>query len=391
MTRSSRLSACIAGIALASASADALYMRPDLQKVPVARLVSNLERDLATRPKDADLHLRLARLYAMAYAGNTDELPVATAPGKTEPEVWFGHEPTLVPGGKAAPDASRSEAAKAYLRKAVEHYRRALEINPESLMARIGHGWVLERSGDRSGAIAEYRRVIERAWPKEQSVRHAGLGQRFYTQEAAEYLIPLLDPTADAAELGELRARVGALKALPRPITPIAIPLVDGITPVRIVDLDAQVPFDADGTGLRRAWTWISPDAAWLVYDPARDGRVTSALQWFGNVSFWLSWNNGYEALAALDDDRDGELRGQELRHLALWRDADSDGTADPGEVRPLADHGIAALSCRSVPGDGLLTAARSDRGVLLKNGRVRPSYDVILRPSVSVSAPAPE
>ena len=40
-----------------------------------------------------------------------------------------------------------------------------------------------------------------------------------------------------------------------------------------------------------------------------------------------------------------GRIEGNELRHLAIWRDADADGRSDDGEVRPLAAHGIRALS----------------------------------------------
>jgi hypothetical protein len=51
--------------------------------------------------------------------------------------------------------------------------------------------------------------------------------------------------------------------------------------------------------------------------------------------------------LAALDDDHDGILTGKELAGLALWRDANGNGVADPGEVKPLSAYGIVALSCR--------------------------------------------
>ena len=78
---------------------------------------------------------------------------------------------------------------------------------------------------------------------------------------------------------------------------------------------------------------------------------ITSALQWFGNVTFWLFWSNGYEPMRALDDNADGELSGAELRHLAIWHDRNRDGVSDAGEVRPLAAHGIVALSCRYVDG----------------------------------------
>jgi hypothetical protein len=41
---------------------------------------------------------------------------------------------------------------------------------------------------------------------------------------------------------------------------------------------------------------------------------LTSALQLFGNVTFWMFWSNGFEAMRALDDNQDGTLAGGELR-----------------------------------------------------------------------------
>jgi hypothetical protein len=111
-------------------------------------------------------------------------------------------------------------------------------------------------------------------------------------------------------------------------------------------DLRADGPavrFDADGSGVAKPWTWITPDAGWLVSDIHRSGRITSALQLFGNVTWWLFWNNGYEPLRALDDNADGTIAGRELDGLSVWRDANSNGVSEAGEVQPgrvLADRG---------------------------------------------------
>src|SRR5688572_22883594 len=76
-----------------SGALQAIYVKPDLQNVPVARLVSHLERELATDPKSADVHLRLARLYAMAYAANAEQLQATVVAGRTydeaTPDVFF--------------------------------------------------------------------------------------------------------------------------------------------------------------------------------------------------------------------------------------------------------------------------------------------------------------
>jgi len=377
----------LAGSLLTTAAVHGIYVRRETQTVPVARLAANLEKELAANPKNADTHLKLARLYGMAYSVNAEEVPVASRLDGSQ-DVWFGHEPDLVPHAQRGAGVTRTAASRQYLTQSLAHYRSALDLSPGSLTARLGLGWTLQESGDKAGAIAEYRKVIELAWPKEENTRATVPGQRFYTAETARYLTPLLDPAKDAAEIAELKRRDKHLALIPRAITPVAVPLADGLTPRQIVDLDAKVLFDADGSGLRRQWTWISAQAAWLVYDASKSGRITSSLQWFGDTTFWLFWNNGYEAMAALDDDRDGELKGSELRYLALWRDANVNGVSDPGEVRPLAQHGIVALSCRFTRGDGLLIAAESARGVRFDTGHVRPTYDVILRTAISVSSP---
>ena len=133
-------------------------------------------------------------------------------------------------------------------------------------------------------------------------------------------------------------------------MTPIAVPLRDGLVARDLEDRDAAVAFDADGSGLNRPWTWVTKDAGWLVYDPKGRGEITSGLQLFGNVTFWLFWENGYHALASLDDDGDGELTGDELKGLAIWHDAGHLGVCDPGEVKPLSAYGIVAVSCRFEP-----------------------------------------
>ena len=91
--------------------------------------------------------------------------------------------------------------------------------------------------------------------------------QRLFTQEAAGYLIPLLDKERDAAEIADLHSEAGDRSdRLPRAITPIAVPLTDELPAHAIVDRLARVRFDADGYGPRE-WTWITPEAGWLVYD----------------------------------------------------------------------------------------------------------------------------
>jgi len=318
----------------------------------------------------------------MAYAKKIDEVEINN--GKPERGAWFGYTPAFVPFAKTvvkASDAEALKAAKTHLARAIEEYRRTLKIEPGNLAAQLGLAWAIEQSGEKMQAIQAYRKVIEAGWAKEKELKTGRLGSNYITKEAAEYLIPLLDKEKDGDEIARLKDRTAQLMRLPRLVTPIAIPLEGGLTLADIVDNDARVSFDADGTGAR-SWSWIHKNAGWLVHDQRQEGKIASGLQMFGSVSFWLFWDNGYQPLALLDDNGDGELTGAELRHLAIWRDANGNGISDPGEVLPLAAYGIVALACRPERFTGAPSscAAYSPIGVRFQNGQTRASYDVILR-----------
>jgi hypothetical protein len=387
-----RLVALLAVLAAGPVTLDAIFVMPEIRNVPVDRLVANLEAQIKQDPGSAELHLNLARLHAMAYALKTSEASLATfGPGSKE-ELWYGtSSPKLIPYDvtPAASAQQKTEAAD-HLRRATSEYETVLKLEPASLLGRLGHGWILEQGGRKSEAIAEYRGLIERAWPKESTSTGTPPNMRYYADEAVDYLVPLLDPAKDAAEIKTLRARQNKLQSLPRAVTPIALRLSDDGTVACDPPLapHARVTFDADGSGLRQTWTWITPDAAWLVHNPTRDGSITSALQLFGNVTFWLFWENGYHALRALDDNSDGELRGLELADVAVWQDGNSNGTSEPGEVRPLAAAGIVALSVRDDPSEQNDVAAWARRGVQFKDGRWGATWDVVLHRIASTSTP---
>jgi len=104
--------------------------------------------------------------------------------------------------------------------------------------------------------------------------------------------------------------------------------------------------------------------------------RDRCQLQMFGSVTFWIFWQDGYEALGALDDNGDGVLTGSELNGLALWNDANGNGLSDPGEVLPVQAFGITRLSCTShIHGSGI---PWNPAGVTFSDGSSRPTYDWI-------------
>ena len=56
------------------ASVWAIPVLREIRTVPVSRLVENIERQLRAKPENVELHLNLARLYAMAYALKVTEV-----------------------------------------------------------------------------------------------------------------------------------------------------------------------------------------------------------------------------------------------------------------------------------------------------------------------------
>jgi tetratricopeptide (TPR) repeat protein len=362
-----------------------IYMQAEARQVPVERLVANLEKAAAANPSDVQTRINLARLHAMAFALKTDTLPASVDKDGVE-SPWFGNEPQPTPRrDKPAPTPAAEAAAREHLKKSIARYEEALKLSPGNLLALLGYGWVLQQSGNAARAIEQYRRVIAIAWPSEKDIKGRFPGQTIYVYEAAGYLITLLDRDRDAAEIADLQKKRTGFENLPRAVTPIAIPLADSLTLDRVHNSLARVRFDADGSGLDRQWTWIGPDAGWLVFDRDGKGQITSALQLFGNVTFWLFWNNGYDALAALDDDGSGQVEGNELREIAIWRDLDADGVSDRGEVLPVIAYGVRALSYAHEIGDGVDLAAVSARGAQFVDGTTRPTYDIILRGSTRI------
>jgi tetratricopeptide (TPR) repeat protein len=369
-------------LALPLQPVNARYMTPDLVNVPVERLIKNLDALAKNDPRNVEVRFNLARAHAMAYALRTESAQVWK--GRENEGVWFSYEPQHVPFTvKPTEDNAKLKAANAHLAKAIERYAEVVELAPDNLSAALGYAWCIEQSGQKRKAVRKYRKVIKAAWETERDLKEVNIAP--VTPEAASYLIPLLDKDKDKEEINTLQERIKKLEMLPRVISPVVIPLHDGLAVRELEDHSANVAFDADGTGLQKRWTWITRDAGWLVNDPHHTGKVTSALQLFGNVTFWMFWENGYQALAALDDDRDGMLAGKELEGLAIWQDLNRNGICERGEVKPLAEWGIVAVSC------GYVTdmkrpdrIAYSPRGVFFRDGSNRPTYDIILHSAIA-------
>ena len=283
MTADAPLAAAALALLITSAQLAAIYMRIETRQVPIDRLVANLERELKADPTNVQTLINLARLHAMAFALKVDEFPGAPAK-PDQPEAAFVSSRARARFRRpSAPPHSPEHAARAaqHLKEAIRHYEAALALAPDNLTARLGHGWILA-TGGRQARQPSRNTVWSSSRPGRANRRSRRLmpSQRLFTQEAAGYLIPLLDKERDAAEIADLRAKQARHRRdVPRAITPIAIPLTDNCRRARTSSIRWRASASTPMAPSPREWTWITPEAGWLVYDADGRGTITSALQ----------------------------------------------------------------------------------------------------------------
>jgi len=313
----------------------------------LAHLVGGVQghlRALALDPAPPEYHLGLAYVLEQgaADAPKLAEDPMAYA--STEPAV--GDEPMPLPQTRVA----------AWLERAEAESMRAFELTAQSDLD-LGR----------------------------QPFGESGLRDAM-SYEAALSVLRLMQGRPAKKGDAELAARMNAhMKAVsdlpePRMVTPIVFSLA-GAPSLDALLCDRTAVFDLDGDGRAEPWPWLQPDTALLVWDPDHTGTITSGLQLFGSVTWWLFPRDGYQALDLLDDDGDGWLSGAELSGLGIWQDRNGDGVSASGEVTPIDDTGIVALSTRATGSAG--RSLVSEHGLRLRDGRQLPTYDWVTTPAV--------
>jgi len=135
----------------------------------------------------------------------------------------------------------------------------------------------------------------------------------------------------------------------PSPPSPPRDPLVldldgDGVELIGVKNSTAHFDFAKDG--FREQTGWVSPDDALLVKDLNGNDVVNGIDELFGSLT-----EDGFTALRAFDDNKDGRVDEADTNFasLRLWRDLDSDGVSDAGELFQLADYGVVALELNAV------------------------------------------
>lgn len=186
---------------------------------------------------------------------------------------------------------------------------------------------------------------------------------------------------AEARQVENVKKTIERMEKLPPgPITPIVFSRAPHGSVAELLEPGSTVSFDLDGDGAAELWPWVKPTTGILVWDPDRRGEIVSGRQMFGSASWWIFFANGYHALDALDDSRDGALTGAELDGIAVWFDANSNARSEPGEVRPLGEVGVRSVLTRQTGEDGGMPM--NSAGIVFTDGKTAPTYDWIASPA---------
>lgn len=134
-----------------------------------------------------------------------------------------------------------------------------------------------------------------------------------------------------------------------------------GFDPV-VIDLDrdgielisattSTARFDLRGDGSIERVGWVGADDGLLVLDFDGNGRITSGKELFSELTV-PGANSGFAALRSLASAGAERLDGADpdFGRLRVWRDANSNGRSEAGELFSLASLGITSLALNATP-----------------------------------------
>lgn len=415
--------------------ASGMFMRAP--EAPVDRLITNINAFLDEHEGDeeqtAQAHFLLARVHYIAFANQSPTIRSGTEgsaeelPNVTDPKIqWL-------------PDENRTldeDALVAHAHAAITHFMIVIDMDPDNALYRLGLAGILEQAADYADLIGPLEDLApapedghqgdEDAQDKPAPKDHHEAADGEAADEADQ---PLYDTYIDRAiaenlaayelhreealavnstfhpflpiayEAGkaylrlmkehrtdpvdedladQINADIAEIDSKPQAITPIVF-RVEGDAPTHLdelLDPTLEVDFDLDADGTAERRPWVNPDTAILVWDPENTGKITSGKQLFGNMTFFMLFDDGYQALDTLDNNRDGQLAGDELTGLALWHDRNSNGVSDEGEVTPIADSSVQSIATHPTGREGI--HPRNSAGLVLSGGETRPTWDWI-------------
>jgi hypothetical protein len=118
---------------------------------------------------------------------------------------------------------------------------------------------------------------------------------------------------------------------------------------VQTTSVSEGTQFDLLNMGKKVNVGWVDKHDGLLAMDVNGDGIINNGSELFGDrteLSDGTLAKNGWEALNAQDSNHDGKVDAQDANFdkLRVWVDANGNGSNDAGELRTMADEGIASI-----------------------------------------------
>ena len=133
--------------------------------------------------------------------------------------------------------------------------------------------------------------------------------------------------------------------------SPLVVDL-DGDGKIETVSTDGNVHFDFDSNQKIENSGWIGKNEGFLVRDINGNGQIDNGTEMFGNHTVLQNGKNavnGFEALKDLDSNGNGKFDAEDdaWSQVKVWRDANTNGIVDSGELLTLEQAGIESINLK--------------------------------------------
>ena len=133
--------------------------------------------------------------------------------------------------------------------------------------------------------------------------------------------------------------------------SPLVVDL-DGDGKIETVSTDGNIHFDFDSNQKIENSGWIGKNEGFLVRDINGNGQIDNGTEMFGNHTVLQNGKNavnGFEALKDLDSNGNGKFDAEDdaWSQVKVWRDANTNGIVDSGELLTLEQAGIESINLK--------------------------------------------